>query len=95
MAGVVLLIVGASAFFPGPRHALQQAFAPNNDVLDVLRGLFGSSHVGAAVLLLVLFAFWRKIFAIAQGAARFIDDPRSEAAKGSIEDVSNQTKTTD
>jgi hypothetical protein len=69
MAGVVLLIVGASAFFPGPRHALQQAFAPNNDLLDVLGELFESSHLGAAVLLLVLFAFWRKVFAIAQGAA--------------------------
>jgi len=92
MAGAVLLIVGASALFPGPRRALQQAFAPNNDVLDVLRELFGSSHVGAAVLLLVLFAFWRKVFAIAQSAARFIDDPRSEAAKGSIEDVSTQLR---
>jgi hypothetical protein len=35
-------------------------------------------------------AVWRKVFAAAQAAARFVDDPKSEAAHGSMQEVREQ-----
>jgi hypothetical protein len=80
------------AMLPSSGRALRQAFAPKADVVDRLQELLGSTRVGAAIFLLVAFAFWRKVFAIAQAAARFVDDPKSEAAKGSMQDVKRQLR---
>jgi hypothetical protein len=75
---------------PGPGRVLREAFAPKVEVIDRLQGLFGSARVAGAILVLVAFALSRRLFAIAQAAARFVDDPKSEAAKGSMQDVSAQ-----
>jgi hypothetical protein len=90
IALVSAAVAVAIAVLPGPGRVLRQVFAPDADIVDRLEGLFGSTRVGAAILVLLVFAFWRKVFAIAQAAARFVDDPKSEAAKGSMQDVSTQ-----
>jgi hypothetical protein len=90
IAMVSIAFAVAIALLPGPGRVLSQVFAPEADVVDRLEELFGPTRVGTAILVLVALAFWRKVFAIAQAAARFVDDPKSEAAKGSMEDVSNQ-----
>jgi hypothetical protein len=89
MSFILALVV---ALLPGSGEVLRGTFAPNADVLDRLQELFGSTGVGAAILFLVAFAFSRRVFTIAQAAARFIDDPKSEAAKGSMQDVSAQLR---
>jgi hypothetical protein len=51
---------------------------------------FGASLASAAAVIGVGYAVWSKLFAIGQAAANFVDDPRSEAAKGSMADVKRQ-----
>jgi hypothetical protein len=90
LAVMSLTVAVAILLLPGPGRAVRQAFAPKTDVVDRLQQVFGSTRVGAASLVLVAFALSRKLLAVAQAAARFVDDPRSEAAKGSMQDVSTQ-----
>jgi KAP family P-loop domain len=70
----------AVAFDPTRKVALN-ALDPKH-VLTGLGGLLG--------LLLVGVLLWRVLFAAARDAARFVDDPRSEAARGSMKDVKDQ-----
>lgn len=51
---------------------------------------FGASLASAAAILGIGYAIWTKFFAIAQAAASFVDDPKSEAAKGSMSEVKEQ-----
>jgi KAP family P-loop domain len=51
---------------------------------------FGASLTSAAAILGIGYAIWTKLFAIAQAAASFVDDPTSEAAKGSMSEVKAQ-----
>jgi hypothetical protein len=84
------VVAVAIAVLPGPGGVVRQAFAPKTDLVDRLRELFGSTRIGVVIFGLVALAFSRKLFAIAQAAARFVDDPGSEAAKGSMQDVTTQ-----
>src|SRR6266536_2473765 len=90
IAVISLVVSAAIALLPVARQILRQAFAPNTDITALLQEYIGPTRVGIAIAVLVILAFWRKVYAIAQGAARFVDDPRSEAAKGSMQDVSAQ-----
>jgi hypothetical protein len=84
-----IVVAVALALLPGTGPALRKVFAPKAEVADRLRALFGSA-AGAAILVSVALAASRKFYAIAQAAARFVDDPRSEAAKGAMQNVSSQ-----
>lgn len=87
---VVAIVVAVSiALLPGTGPALGKVFAPKTEVAERLQELFGSA-AGVAILISVALAASRKFYAIAQAAARFVDDPRSEAAKGAMQDVSSQ-----
>jgi hypothetical protein len=86
---VSIVVAVAIALLPGTGPVLRKVFAPTTEVADRLQELFGSA-VGVAILMSVALAASRKFYAIAQAAARFVDDPRSEAAKGAMQDVSNQ-----
>jgi hypothetical protein len=89
IAMLSIIVAVAIALLPGTGQALRQVFAPKAAVADRLQELFGSA-AGAAILGFVVFAASRKFYGIAQAAARFVDDPRSEAAKGAMQDVSIQ-----
>jgi KAP family P-loop domain len=64
-------------------------------VRELARPLLGDwsapAAAGSAVALLVLASLlWKQVFAAAEQAAKFIDDPRSEAARGSMVQVREQ-----
>jgi hypothetical protein len=84
-----IIVAVAIALLPGTGRVLRQVFAPKAEIADRLQELFGSA-AGAAILVFVAFAASRRFYAIAQAAARFVDDPRSEAAKGAMQEVSTQ-----
>lgn len=76
--------------------ALPIALVP--DVRDLFLGAdkkhaplaFGASLASIAALLGVTSAIWIKLFAIAQAASSFVDDPKSQAATGSMAEVRSQ-----
>jgi ABC-type multidrug transport system fused ATPase/permease subunit len=82
---VLALLVAAPVAFLHPARELFRSASPSS-VKDAFGARFGS----LAILLVVLFAVWTKLFAIAQRAARFVDKPGSEAALGSMKDVADQ-----
>jgi hypothetical protein len=88
-AVVSIVVAVAIALLPGTGPALRKVFAPKTEVADRLQELFHSA-AGVAILIYVALAASRKFYAIAQAAARFVDDPRSEAARGAMQDVSSQ-----
>ena len=51
---------------------------------------FGARVGAIAFFLAVVLAVWKYLLAAAERAARFIDDPRSEAARGSMKEVSDE-----
>jgi hypothetical protein len=67
-------------------------FGPSRDLLDNAFGEPGGPAAGAGVLGVVFFALFvsRRLFTTAREAARFIDDPRSAAAHGSMSEVKEQ-----
>jgi hypothetical protein len=58
--------------------------------VDKVRAAFGATLASVASVLLVVYAGWSKLFAAAQVAARFVDDPASEAARGAMAEVRGQ-----
>jgi hypothetical protein len=79
------LVAVAIAGVPAVREALK----PHSTALDVLKTI-GEQWRPLFLFALVALAVWRKVFAAAQSAARFVDDPKSEAATGSMQDVRDQ-----
>jgi hypothetical protein len=69
---------------------VQDAVDPGGDVGEWIRAVAGERWAYLAVLGLAAVALWRRLFAVAQAAARFVDDPRSEAASGSMQQVREQ-----
>jgi len=67
-------------------------FGPSRELLDSAFGDPGGPTTGAGVLGVVFLALFvsRRLFTTAREAARFIDDPRSAAAHGSMSDVKAQ-----
>jgi hypothetical protein len=57
-------------------------------VLHIKEGVVGGAGWLAALLVVVV--LWRHMFAAAKNAARFVDDPQSEAARGSMAQVQAQ-----
>jgi KAP family P-loop domain len=83
VAGIALLIALPSAFVPGLRDLFIEQ--------GVGRGAaFGASLTSVAAVLTVVYLIWSRLFALAQKAASFVDDPKSEAAKGSMAEVREQ-----
>jgi KAP family P-loop domain len=83
IAAVALVAALPSAFVPGLRH------------LFVKQGVgegaaFGASLTSLVVVGITVYLIWARLFAIAQAASSFIDDPQSEAARGSMAEVKNQ-----
>jgi KAP family P-loop domain len=69
---------------------VRSAAKPDLDIVDAIRTVNGRRWAAIAVAALLVLAIWRKLFAAAQTAARFIDDPKSEAANGSMQQVREQ-----
>jgi hypothetical protein len=82
----VLALIAAIpvAAVPGMRHLFVDAGAKQGGLS------YGASLGSVAAALGISYALWSRVFAIAQAASSFVDDPRSEAAKGSMADVRRQ-----
>jgi KAP family P-loop domain len=72
------------AFVPQVRKLFEDS--PGAD----LDAAFGARVGTIAFFLAVILAVWKYVLAAAERAARFIDDPRSEAARGSMKEVSDE-----
>jgi hypothetical protein len=83
IAGLAFLVALPSTFVPG----LRQLFVDQG--LGHL-GAFGASLTSLAAVLTLVYLIWSKLFALAQAASSFVDDPKSEAAKGSMGEVRAQ-----
>ena len=55
-----------------------------------LEEALGARLASVALVLVLVFVLWEKLFAAAKAASSFVDDPRSEAARGSMDEVSRQ-----
>jgi hypothetical protein len=86
LAATAVAVSGLIVFF-AQRVGL---FEANSDLVELVDKGFGgalASVVGAAVLVVGL---WPRVFSVAKQVAGFVDDPRSEAARGSMQQVSTQ-----
>jgi hypothetical protein len=85
--GLAALAVASvlAAWVPGVRDLFTR-----NDVVPEVRHAFGARLGSLVVIVLVAYAIWTRLFAFGRAAASFVDDPRSEAARGSMQDVSGQ-----
>ena len=66
---------------------------PGASTIDSIKTVLGQRWAPIILLALVAVALWPKVFAAAQSAARFVDDPKSEAADGSMQQVHDQLGT--
>jgi hypothetical protein len=84
LIGLATLVVAvALGFVP----AVRDLFEGSGPDLDAALG----ARLGAiAFFLIVVLAVWRYVLAAAERAARFIDNPGSEAARGSMKEVSDE-----
>jgi hypothetical protein len=82
LAGVAFGAAVAVAIAPGAGDLLGDASLESE-----LDAAFGARLASVLVLLLTVLAVWRKLFAATESTARFVDDPRSEAARGSMNEV--------
>ena len=87
MIGFVSLIVAVLALAP---ESVRQSIKSPASVDATIRALVGQRWTSLALLMLAALAIWPKVFASAQAAARFVDDPKSEAATGSMWQVREQ-----
>ncbi len=88
LIGLGSLAVAAAlvALMPSVRGAVK----PNASTVETIRAVAGQRWTSLALIGLVILTISRKLFAAAQAAARFVDDPKSEAAKGSMSQVHDQ-----
>jgi KAP family P-loop domain len=83
VATIALAVALPSALVPGLRHLL------------IKHGIHPGAAIGVSLTSLTAIAIlvslvWQRVFAIAQSAWAFIDDPQSEAARGSMTEVRAQ-----
>ena len=86
LALATLTVAVLIALLPG----VQAAIKPEASTVESVRAVVGQRLASLALIALVAFAVWRQLFAAAQAAARFVDDPKSEAATGSMRQVREQ-----
>jgi hypothetical protein len=86
LAFATLMVAVLVALMPG----MQAAIKTNASTVESVRAVAGQRWASLALLALVALAIWRKLFAAAQATARFVDDPKSEAATGSMRQVREQ-----
>jgi hypothetical protein len=89
MAIVSLVAVAAAAAVPTVRTFLHQSVSRLPLSAEINASLTARWASAAILLVAIVYAF-RKVFAAAQATARFVDDPQSEAAKGSMQSVHDQ-----
>jgi hypothetical protein len=83
---VAALIAVSVAYMTSGERALRSVETPQASLLIDLLNLFGYGQLSIFVFLLIVFALIRRLLSVAQSAAKFVDDPKSEAAKGSPHD---------
>jgi hypothetical protein len=69
---------------------LRQSFGPRQATEERLLELLGPAHATVVLGLLAAFVLSRHVMGIAQSVSKFIDDPRSEAAKGTMGQINAQ-----
>jgi hypothetical protein len=84
-AGALIVAALLATAMPGVRDLFE-----SNGVLPEVKRAGGARFGSVAVLCAVVLLLWGKLFAAARAAASFVDDPRSEASRGSMDDVSKQ-----
>ena len=89
MALVSVMVVALAALVPSLRMLLREMLSGSGLTGQVNRSL-SAKWASAAILIVAIIFASRRVFAAAQAAARFIDDPQSEAAKGSMQSVHDQ-----
>ena len=89
MALVSVVVVALAALVPSLRMLLREMLSGSALTGQVNRSL-SEKWASAAVLVIAIIFASRRVFAAAQAAARFVDDPQSEAAKGSMQSVHDQ-----
>jgi nicotinamide riboside kinase len=80
-----LFIASAAAAIPGVPNLLLEP-----PVLEDLLTVAGNRYLGILTVIAAAIVGYQRLFAFAEAAGRFIDDPSSEAAKGSMAEVKNQ-----
>jgi hypothetical protein len=86
IAAVALIAALPSALVPGLRHVfIKQGVGAG--------AAFGASLTSLVIVAVAVSLIWARLFAIAQAASSFIDDPQSEAARGSMAEVKDQLGT--
>jgi hypothetical protein len=87
MIGSASLIVAVLVLLPA---SVRASIKTSASVDAAIRVVVGQRWAPLALLMLAALVIWRKVFASAQAAARFVDDPKSEAATGSMWQVREQ-----
>ena len=85
IALAALLAAVGLLFIPGVRDLFG-----GGDLEADLKGALGATLGSIAVLVALVLAIWRYVLAASERAAKFIDDPGSEAARGSMREVSEE-----
>jgi hypothetical protein len=81
-----LAVAVAIAVIPKMRAATK----PGSTTVSAIQTVIGQRWAPLILFALLVWAVWRKVFAAAQATARFVDDPKSEAADGSMQQVHEQ-----
>jgi hypothetical protein len=89
MALGCLVVVALAALAPQIRTFLHELVS-GSKLTTQLDGDLSAKWASAAVLVVAIFTAARWVFAAAQAAAQFVDDPQAEAAKGSMQSVHDQ-----
>jgi KAP family P-loop domain len=81
-----LAVAVAIAVLPKMRAAIK----PDSSTASKIQTVIGQRWAPLILFGLLVWVVWRKVFAAAQATARFVDDPKSEAANGSMQQVHEQ-----
>jgi hypothetical protein len=84
-----ILIVAIAALIPNLQSFLRSMFSSAPMTAQINSSLSGR-WASAAILVIAIVSASRVLFGAAQAAARFVDSPQTEAAKGSMQSVRNQ-----
>ncbi len=87
LVGSVSLIIAVLLLLP---PGVRTMVKPAPSVAGAIRAVVGQKWAPLALLMLAALAIWPKVFASARAVARFVDDPKSEAATGSMWQVREQ-----